>query len=146
MRHRLYDDGRLGLPRQRRQVLLVEMVRELQLRALRRRGRRRRVRRIGLFVIGCSSLPSVRVVLFLSRNKSAVILKRHFELKNCSVSIARLTFALFDLMKQALKNNHIQPPPKKVLTFLPPPHPVVHRDFLAKYSKVAQVGKTWHRQ
>ena len=87
MRHRLYDDGRLGLPRQRRQVLLVEVVRELQLRALRRRGRRRRVRRIGLFVIGCSSLPSVRVVLFLSRNKSAVILKRHFELKICSVSM-----------------------------------------------------------
>ena len=76
MRHRLYDDGRLGLPGQRRQVLLVQVVRELELRALRRRGRHRRVGRI-LVLAGCRgcTLPAARSFILLPRDKSTVILK-----------------------------------------------------------------------
>ena len=90
MRHRLYDNGRLGLPRQRRHVFLVDVVREFQLRALRRRRSRRRtvVRRCR-----CRVYYFCRVLLF-ARNKSTVILKRHLKVKMCSASNCRCCFAI----------------------------------------------------
>ena len=81
MRHCLYDDGRLGLPRQRRKVFLVDVVSELQLRALRRRGRRRRCIRRIIVVFGCRRCRRRRPLsvlvgsgLLFARNKSTVII------------------------------------------------------------------------